>query len=86
VRRGPEEERAFRSYTELERTVGYVEEVPAWIEPVQNYGLSGGQMLDLRDMLAHVRPEAEAALARGDIRLSLSSGSKRTSKRCSLLD
>jgi hypothetical protein len=62
VRRGPEEEEAFRSYTGLEQKAGYIEEVPAWTEPVQKYELSGGQMLDLRETLARVRPEAEGGV------------------------
>ena len=43
------------------------EEPPEWNEPIPKYGFSGGQMADLADFLALRTPEAEAALARGDI-------------------
>lgn len=65
VRRGPEEERKFRYYSELEKQEGYHDEELDWVDPVPKYGFSGGQMADLRDTLAELIPEAEAALARG---------------------
>jgi len=43
------------------------QEPPVWNEPIPKYGFSGGQMADLADFLALRTPEAEAALARGDI-------------------
>lgn len=57
VKAAPDEERAFRSDMPDEE----------WVEGVPEFGLSGGQMLDARETLAEEVPQAEAALARGDI-------------------
>ena len=43
------------------------QELLEWNEPIPKYGMSGGQMADLKDFLAFAIPEAESALARGDI-------------------
>jgi integrase len=59
VRIAPEEEQAFRDDVGDDET--------GWVEPVPKYGLSRGQMADRRDTMARNLPEAEAALARGDI-------------------
>jgi hypothetical protein len=68
VRRGPEQEREFRYYTELEKQSGYHDDEDLdWGDPIPKYGLSGGQMTDVKNSLAELIPEAEAALARGDI-------------------
>jgi integrase len=66
LRQGPfteAEERKFMRQFALEDG----EEPPVWNEPIPQFGLSGGQMADLADFLALRTPEAEAALARGDI-------------------
>jgi hypothetical protein len=39
----------------------------AWIEPVPVFGLSGGQLANVRDNMPADVDEAEAALGRGDI-------------------
>jgi hypothetical protein len=57
IRVAPEEERAFRSEFPSE----------TWIEPVPEYGLSGGQMADARDELPDILKEAETALAQGNV-------------------
>jgi len=38
-----------------------------WVHPIPEFGLSGGQLLDLADNLPSIVREAEAALSKGDI-------------------
>jgi integrase len=42
-------------------------EAGPWVEPVPEFGLSGGQMFDARDNMPPLIQEAEAALAKGDL-------------------
>ena len=58
VRDAPKEEAEFRK---LEADGG------PWGHPIPEFGLSGGQLLDLADNLPRIVQEAEAALAKGDI-------------------
>ena len=57
IRVAPEEELALRK----------AEPNEAWIAPVPDFGLSGGQMTDAETVLPLVLQEAEAALAQGNI-------------------
>ncbi len=54
----PEQEAEFRK---LEPDAG------PWVEPIPEFGLSGGQMFDERENLPPLIREAEAALAKGDV-------------------
>jgi hypothetical protein len=58
VRDAPKEEAEFRK---LEPDAG------PWVHPIPEFGLSGGQLLDLADNLPGIVREAEAALSKGDI-------------------
>jgi integrase len=66
VRLGPTNERGMR---ELVRDIDMdgQRDPEEWSDPVPSFGLSGGQMLEMADGLAELLPEAEAALARGNI-------------------
>lgn len=61
MREAPEEEAEFRRFEEAEH--GSQE----WVEPVPEYGLSGGQLLDVADTIPRLVSEAEVALACGNI-------------------
>jgi integrase len=58
VRTAPEQEAEFR---ELEAEAG------PWVEPVPEFGLSRGQLLDAAQNMPIIVQEAQAALAKGDI-------------------
>lgn len=62
MREAPSEELAFRQLEEAESGT------QEWSEPVPEFGLSGGQMLDANHTLPGAVRDAEDALARGDIR------------------
>jgi hypothetical protein len=66
VRIAPAEELAMRRLVnEIESEHG--KQTTTWDHDIPKHGLSGGQMLDLNDTLNTLLPEAESALARGDI-------------------
>src|SRR5262249_35703624 len=58
----PEEEADFRRFTELD------EGPQEWADAIPEYGLSGGQIADAAEVMPRLISDAEAALARGDIR------------------
>jgi hypothetical protein len=66
IQLGPSEEAEAREF-DRQWALEDGQEPTVWNDPIPKYGLSGGQMADLRDFLAKDIPEAEAALARGDI-------------------
>ena len=57
LRTAPDTERAFRDENTGE----------PWAEPVPEFGLSGGQMLEVAETLPRLVAEAETALAQGNI-------------------
>jgi hypothetical protein len=58
VRQAPDAERELRQEAGAE----------SWVEPIPEFGMSGGQMADANETFAEVLPAAEKASARGDIR------------------
>src|SRR5262245_41126480 len=58
----PEEEADFRRFTELD------EGPQEWADAIPEYGLSDGQIADAAEVMPRLISDAEAALARGDIR------------------
>ena len=61
IRVAPEQEREFR---EIEADAG------PWADPIPKFGLSGGQMFDVRENLPPLIKDAETAMARGDLRFA----------------
>jgi len=61
VRTAPSEEQEFRKLAEEQ------DGKQEWVEPVPEFGFSGGQMLDATENLPAIVAAAEAALARGGI-------------------